>query len=54
MMLIGAIILQIIGMCLFALSVGQETAKRGIPLMVAAILVYTIGATLIFNAGAPP
>ncbi|MDQ0422368.1 putative membrane protein [Peteryoungia aggregata LMG 23059] len=54
MMVMLAIILQILGMCLFAKSTWEETPRRGVPLMVAAIIVYTIGAMLIFKAGAPP
>lgn len=54
MTLMLAIILQIAGMCAFAKSVSEESPRRGIPLMAAAIIVYTIGATLIFKAGAPP
>lgn len=53
-LLIPGIVMQVGGMALFGLSVSEARVKPGALLLVAAILVYTIGATLIFKAGAPP
>ncbi len=53
-LLVPGIVMQIGGLALFGLSVAEVRMKPGALLMVAAFLVYTIGATLIFKAGAPP
>lgn len=53
-LLMPGIVLQISGMALFAWSMGEQRAARGIVLLALSTIIYTCGAVLIFNAGAPP